>query len=196
MSPEHPQALWVALQVIGVLERLGIDYHLGGSYASSIHGVPRQTQDVDLVADLPTSLAVALVEGLGPDYYADAESALRAAKQRSSFNVLHLATGVKVDIFCLGDSAFDRAEFERARPAQLRGLGRDVEVRIKSPEDTVLRKLAWFRSGGEVSDRQWGDVVGCLEAQGETLDRSYLERWAAELGVQDLLERAWTDSRT
>lgn len=75
MSPERPEALQVALQVIEIFETLGVDYHLGGSYASSIHGVPRQTQDLDLVADLGASQASAFIELLGTEFYADVESA-------------------------------------------------------------------------------------------------------------------------
>jgi hypothetical protein len=177
----------VALRVIEIFEALGVEYHLGGSYASSVHGVPRQTQDVDLVANLLPGHVDPLVAALGADFYADAEPARRALEQRSSFNVLHLPSGVKVDIFCLGDSAFDRSEFERAQPTRLFG-DEAVRVRVKTEEDIVLRKLQWYRLGGEVSDRQWNDVLGCLRAGPR--DLGYLRHWARELQVADLLERA------
>jgi hypothetical protein len=176
----------VALRVIEAFGALGVEYHLGGSYASSIHGVPRQTQDVDLVAKLAPDQIGPLIAALGSDFYADAESARRAVAHRSSFNVLHLASGVKVDVFCLGNSPFDRSEFERAEPVQL--FGEPVRIRVKTAEDIVLRKLQWYRLGGEISDRQWSDVVGCLETRPRDLD--YLRRWAGELGLSDLLERA------
>jgi hypothetical protein len=179
--------------VIEILERLGVEYHLGGSYASSIHGVPRQTQDVDLVAKLLPGQIELLVEALGSDFYADSESARSAVAQRSTFNLLHLASGVKVDIFCFGDSAFDRSEFERAEPTRLYGDD-EVRIRVKTAEDIVLRKLQWYRLGGEISDRQWGDVVGCLEAAAR--DLSYLRHWARELGLADLLERALAAARS
>jgi hypothetical protein len=187
LTPTHPEGLRVALRVIEIFEALGIEYHLGGSYASSVHGVPRQTQDVDLVAKLAPEQIEPLVAALGGDFYADAESARRALEQRSSFNVLHLASGVKVDIFCLGDSAFDRSEFERARPTRLYG-DEAVRIRVKTAEDIVLRKLQWYRMGGETSDRQWSDVLGCLGAGARDID--YLRHWAKDLGVADLLERA------
>jgi hypothetical protein len=187
LTPSHPEGLRVALRVIEIFGNLGVEYHVGGSYASSIHGVPRQTQDVDLVAKLRPEQIEPLIVALGSEFYADAHSAHQALAQRSSFNLLHLASGVKVDIFCLGDSAFDRSEFARAEPTPL--FGDDpVRIRVKSAEDIVLRKLQWYRLGGEVSDRQWTDVVGCLRAGKRDVD--YLERWAAELGVADLLERA------
>jgi hypothetical protein len=187
LTPTHPEGLRVALRVIGIFETLGIEYHLGGSYASSVHGVPRLTQDVDLVAKLAPEQIEPLVAALGGDFYADAEPARRALEQRSSFNVLHLASGVKVDIFCLGDSAFDRSEFERARPTRLYD-DEAVRIRVKTAEDIVLRKLQWYRMGGETSDRQWSDVLGCLGATARDID--YLRHWARDLGVADLLERA------
>ena len=177
----------MALRVIDIFETLGIQYHLGGSYASSIHGVPRQTQDVDLVAKLLPEHVEPLVAALGSDFYADAEPAYRALAQRSSWNVLHLASGVKVDIFCLGDSAFDRSEFERAELTRLYGED-PVRIRVKTAEDIVLRKLEWYRLGGETSDRQWNDVIGCLRAGARDID--YLRHWARELELTDLLERA------
>jgi hypothetical protein len=187
LTPTRPEGLQVALRVIDAFERLGVEYHLGGSYASSIHGVPRQTQDVDLVADLRPHHVEPLVAELGAEFYADPVPARRAVEQRSSFNVLHLSSGVKVDVFCRGDSAFDHSEFERAQPTKL--FGHDpVMVRVKSAEDTVLRKLHWYRMGGESSDRQWNDVLGCLGAARR--DVAYMRRWARQLGVEDLLEVA------
>lgn len=192
MTPSQPEGLRVALRVIEIFESLGIAYHLGGSYASSIHGVPRQTQDVDLVADIGPEQIEPFIAALGADFYADAEPARRALAQRSSFNVLHLSSGVKVDVFCLGDSAFDRSEFERAELTPLYDEP-PRRIRVKTAEDTVLRKLEWYRIGGEISDRQWTDVIGCLRAGPRDLD--YMRRWARELDVADLLERALAMAR-
>ncbi len=69
-----------------------------------------------------------------------------------------------------------------------------VEVSVASAEDTLLAKLEWYRMGGEVSERQWRDVLGALKVQAGALDLEYLHRWASELGVDDLLERALTQS--
>lgn len=181
----------VALVVIGILDRLGIEHHLGGSYASSIHGTPRQTQDVDLVVDLELEAIPGLIDALGRDFYAEPISARRAVAAKSSFNVVHLSTGVKIDLFCRGDEPFDDIEFERAQPVPIYE-SEDVYtlVRVKTVEDTILRKLQWYRLGGEQSDRQWTDVLGCLKGQSTTLDYDHLNRWGRELGIEDLLERA------
>ena len=128
-----------------------------------------------------------MIAALGSDFYGDVASARRALAHRSSFNLLHLASGVKVDVFCLGDTAFDRSEFERAESTRLFGDD-SVRIRVKTAEDIVLRKLQWYRLGGEVSDRQWSDVLGCLQAGAR--DLHYLRQWARELGLSDLLERA------
>lgn len=189
MSPELPQALQVALRVIDVLESMGIQYHLGGSYASSIHGIPRQTQDIDLVVDLTPDSAAALAQRLAGEFYADARSASEAAREKRSFNLIHLDSGIKVDLFVLAAAPFDVEEFRRHRRERVQ-LEPERFAYVKSPEDIVLRKLQWYRMGGEVSDRQWADVEGIVRTQGEALDREYLRRWARELKVDDLLERA------
>ena len=193
MTPERPEALRVALEVIGLLDGLGIRYHLGGSYASSVHGTPRQTQDIDLVIEVDETSVTELISRLPEDYYRDLDIALEAVRQRSSFNLIHLASGVKIDLFVRGDEPFDREEFARSREITLASApGRTL--RVKSAEDTILRKLQWFRLGGEVSDRQWTDVLGILANQQTALDFDYLERWARELEIDDLLEQARGDA--
>lgn len=191
MSPEIPEALRVAVHLVTILEDLEIPYHLGGSIASSVHGIPRMTQDVDLVARLTAESAVALARLASSDYYVDVEAARQAASERASFNLIHRDSGVKIDIFVCGESRFDREEFRRHRRERVQAEP-VADVFVKSAEDTVLRKLQWYRLGGEVSDRQWADVLGVVRTQGELLDRAYLEKWAHELGVEDLLARIFS----
>ncbi len=179
----------VPLQVIAVLEEMGVPYHVGGSFASSIHGVPRQTRDLDLVVELSFSHVAAFAACLQAEFYVEAESIQRAVERRSHFNLIHHGTGFKVDLFVSGGGAFDRMEMARAA---LHALGDETprSVRVKSAEDTLLRKLAWYRLGGEMSDRQWNDVLGILRTQTGRLDLAYLRTWAATLDVADLLDRA------
>ncbi len=180
--------------VLDRLEALGVPWHIGGSVASSMLGVARATLDVDVVADLPVESARPFVEGLGTGYYADEQAILEAIRRRSCFNLVHLATMVKVDVFLPGDRPFDRAAFARRRRDEWGEGASHRELWVASAEDIVLYKLEWFRQGGEVSDRQYQDVVGVLRVQGPRLDEVWLATWAAALGVSDLLERALRDA--
>ncbi len=189
MTPEQPETLRVALEVVEVFAELGIEYHLGGSYASSIHGIPRQTQDIDFVVDLDEASVIMLLDRLPDDYYRDAEAAGEAVRSRASFNVIHLGSGVKIDLFVAGAEPYDRVELSRSCEVRLPSAP-DRRLRVKSAEDTILRKLQWFRLGGETSERQWDDVLGVMQSQGPDLDFDYLELWAKRLGIEDLLDQA------
>ena len=192
MTASEPEAIRVAFLVIDALEKLAIPYHVGGSYASSVHGIPRQTQDIDFVIDLSLEQIPALTASAGEDFHVDSGAAERAVVRRSSFNLIHRPSGVKVDLFIRKHSPFDDSEFTRSIPVRLLGAG-DREVLVKSAEDTVLRKLLWYRMGGGVSDRQVSDVRGILQIQGDRIDLEYLKHWAARLDLSDMLNRLLTD---
>jgi hypothetical protein len=180
----------VTLTVADALEALGVPYAIGGSFASSLHGVIRATMDADLVADLRIEQVAPLAQALGDAFYADEEMMRNAVRQHSSFNLIHLETMFKVDVFVARPRAFDRSQLARR---QLHMLNEDPEryAYVASPEDIVLAKLEWSHVGGETSDRQWRDVLGVLKVQGDRLDLEYMQRLAAELSVVDLLRRAF-----
>ncbi|MBN1868108.1 hypothetical protein JW916_12555 [Candidatus Sumerlaeota bacterium] len=188
-----PDMFPAILPVIEAFEELGIGYHIGGSVASSFHGLPRSTLDVDLVADLLPEHVAPLVQRLANAFYVSEDMVRDAVKRRSSFNLLHLDTMVKVDVFSLGSTPFDRSAFARAQEGILESEGGTRSLRFASAEDTVLHKLVWYKSGGQVSERQWSDVLGVLRVQATALDREYMSHWASELKVSDLLQRALTD---
>jgi hypothetical protein len=174
--------------VVEVLERLGVVYHIGGSVASSAHGSPRATNDVDLVVDLRREHVAPLCDALAGAYYVSAELLHDAIVHRSCANVLHLASGYKVDLFVCRGGEYDRC-------ALLRFVDRSLEpgtrgFQVATAEDILLRKLEWYRAGGETSDRQWNDVLGIVRLRERDLDHAYLDRWAAHLRVEDLLQRA------
>ena len=190
MPPQ--EALAATVPVIEALVRLGVRYYVGGSLASSAHGVPRSTLDADLVADLALSQVPVLVAELHPAYYIHEPAVRDAVLRKASFNAIHLATGFKVDVFVLKDRPYDLLAIERRRQLPL-DPDNPSTVFVASAEDTVLAKLEWYRLGDEVSERQWNDLVGVMKTQYDALDRHYLKRWAGELNVTDLLARAWQE---
>lgn len=170
--------------VVDALERLGAVYMVAGSFASNFHGVPRMTQDADLVADLDERGVLRLVRDLERDFYVSEEAAREAVRLRRLFNAIHFATGFKVVIVIKKDRPFSEEELSRRIAGGLAGRS----ARFASPEDTILSKLEWARDAA--SDRQYADAQGIMNVQGASLDWGYLERWADDLGVRDLLNRA------
>ncbi len=194
MAPDGlPDPFRVALAITGILDRLGVRYVTAGSLASSVHGEPRSTDDVALVADLRAAHAAPLVAALRDEWYVSEEALRDAIARGDAFNAIHLASGVKVDVFVVGKDAFDAHRVARGRNVRVRAEPAAV-LRVDAAEYTVLRKLEWFRRGGETSDRQWRDVVGILRAQGDRLDRGELATWADRLAVSDLLARATAEA--
>ncbi|HET6594043.1 MAG TPA: DUF6036 family nucleotidyltransferase [Anaerolineales bacterium] len=187
------EATRLTLLVTQTLERLGIPYAVGGSLASSLHGVMRSTLDVDIVADMQSEHIQSLVEALSNEFYADDEMMRDAIERQSSFNLIHYETAFKVDIFIRKSRAFDQMQLDRRRLSII-ASDPDESVYVTSPEDTVLAKLEWYRMGGEVSDRQWRDIIGVLKTRAGELDLEYLRQWASELHVNDLLERVLKES--
>jgi len=183
----------VTLFVTQTLERLGIPYAVGGSLASSLHGVMRSTLDVDIVADMRLEHIQPLVAALSKDFYADDEMMRDAIEHKSSFNLIHYDTTFKVDIFIRKSRAFDQMQLERRRTSII-ATDPEQSVYVTSPEDVILSKLEWYRMGGEVSDRQWRDILGVLKTRAGDLELVYLRKWAQELKVTDLLERALKES--
>jgi hypothetical protein len=178
----------ITLLVAQTLERIGVPYAVGGSLASSLHGIMRSTLDVDILADMKFEHIQPLVTALSSEFYADDEMMRDAIEHHSSFNLIHYETAFKVDIFIRKTRAFDRMQLERRRSAII-ATDPEQSVYVVSPEDIILAKLEWFRMGGEVSDRQWGDVMGVLKTRAGDLDLDYLRKWGGELKVGDLLER-------
>ena len=179
--------------VAETLDALGVRYYLGGSVASSAHGIARASLDADIVAALEPEHVDSLVKRLVSAYYIPADRLRSAVAARSSCNFIHLATMFKIDVFVSKGRPFDRQAAERARPQAIDEAPDAPRFPVASPEDTVLAKLEWFRLGGEISERQWWDVVGILRVTADA-DRAYLGRWADSLGVADLLERALADA--
>lgn len=171
-------------RLVAMLDRAQIPHMVAGSFASTLHGTPRSTQDIDLVIDPSGEALSAFVAGLAPDeYYASDAAARDAFRRRSQFNVIDMATGWKADLIVRKNRPYSVEEFRRRKPEQILG----VDVFVATPEDTVLTKLEWAAMSG--SERQLRDVTGILDVKREDLDRAYIERWAQELDVLDAWRR-------
>jgi hypothetical protein len=189
MNAGETELLLAVSRVVAAFDGLGVEYLVGGSVASSVFGEPRQTLDADLVARVFGRHAKPLVEMLSQDFYADLPSIESAIQTQGSFNLIHLETVTKVDVFVRWRDPFGQSQFAR-REKKAVGQAPPLELFFASAEDTVLAKLEWYRKGGSVSDKQWRDLLGVLKVQGGALDRTYLTEWAGKLGVTDLLEKA------
>lgn len=184
------EPLLVVARLARTFDALAIRYVVGGSFASSLYGIPRATQDVDLVAEIELPHVDAITGALVDEFYVDAGMIRDAIRRRASFNVIHLATMFKADVFIPKGDAWSHEELSRARSERFDTTEGPLTIRFASAEDTLLHKLIWYRLGNEVSDRQWGDVLGLLKVQSGSLDLEYLEQWARLLDVWDLLGRA------
>jgi hypothetical protein len=175
-----------ATLVLAALDRFEIPHMVAGSHASSYHGKPRSTNDIDLVIAPRTrrSLVEFAEAFVDERFYASAFAAEEAFRVRGMFNVIDTQTGVKVDLILRKSRPFSESEFARRRPARIFG----VPVFVATPEDTILSKLEWAKLGE--SERQLLDVEGVVAMAGPALDLTYIERWARELDLTALWERA------
>ena len=185
--------LVVLFEITNAFDSLGIDYVVVGSLASSIHGEYRASGDIDMVAEIQPEHIGRLVSCLEKTFYIDDLAVRRAIAHGRKFNVIHLSAIFKVDVFAastnLGKQQLARRQLYELDP------GMPERVWVATAEDTILAKLHWYRIGGEVSELQWRDVRGIIGTRGDQLDLEYLQRWAEQEGLNDLLERALTESQ-
>ncbi len=167
-------------RIIGALEQAGIPYMLTGSFASSYHGIPRTTQDIDIVI-APTLEQIRAFITLLPEneYYADEDAAIEAQKHGGQFNVIDFATGWKVDLIARKARPFSRTEFDRRNSVDFQG----IKLAIATAEDVLIAKLEWAKLGE--SQRQIEDAAGILRISGDGLDFEYLYRWIQALNLMD-----------
>lgn len=174
--------------VTDTFNSLGVEHAIGGSVASIVHGIMRNTLDVDIVAALTFETAVAFHDALKDTFFIDLPMIESAIASSSSFNIFHQETMLKVDVFIPKNRLFDKRQLENRVLSNL--PAGSVPQYVASAEDTILAKLAWYRLGNEVSERQWRDVLGVLKVQEDRLDVAYMREMAATLAVGDLLEQA------
>lgn len=186
-------AIGVTILVTQALEKTGVPYFIGGSLASTFYGMVRTTQDSDIIADLKTEHIPFFLAELNAEFFIDDQMIVHAIERHSSFNLIHRESMFKVDVFVPKPRAFITSQFSRARKENL-SSDPQVTAYVTSPEDILLAKLEWYRMGGEVSERQWRDVLGVLKIQAGVLDLDYLHRMGRELQVDDLVGRALSEA--
>lgn len=178
-------------RVVATLDAARIGYMITGSVASSLQGEPRSTHDIDIVVVIKPEQVAAISKAFPPpEYYVDADAIQEAIQQKSSFNLIDMQSGYKVDFWLLTESEFDRSRFTR----RIREKIDDCFMAVSSPEDTILMKLNWAKlSGG--SEKQFTDAMRVFELQYARLDQIYLTSWATQLGVTDLWDRLLAESQ-
>ncbi|MCX7047143.1 MAG: hypothetical protein NTX50_16855 [Candidatus Sumerlaeota bacterium] len=181
--------------VVQIFEKLGVPYYVTGAMASSLHGVARTTLAVDIVAQLSLQHVELFAAALEDSYYLNREMIQDAVEHHSSFNILHLESMYKVDIFAQKDGAFDLSVMERKKSIQITEP-ESMEFFVAANEDTIISKLDWYRKGGEVSDKQWNDILGMLQIHEGVLDMDYMRHWADELNLGNLLAEAIQDAKS
>jgi hypothetical protein len=180
--------------VLRILDDLNIRYAIGGSLASSVHGQARYTQDANInVEPFPGKERLFALRFPSEEYYVDEVMIRDAVTRRASFNILHLFTGFKIDIFVQKNRPFDKEVLARRIKTPVFGES-EGEFGLITAEDTILLKLEWYRLGGEISDRQWNDILGVMKTQSDRLDTAYLDHWAVEICVKDLFDRVRTQA--
>ena len=178
MTPEDALAL-----LLSKLDACKIPYMIAGSFASNMHGLPRATQDADIVIEADRASLERFLESLGQDFYKSEEAAREALLRRQIFNVIHLETGFKIDLIIRKSRPFSETEFSRRQSAFYLGTTRW----FATAEDTILVKLEWSKQGE--SERQFNDALNVAKVQRHNLDRSYLRKWASELDLSDLVDQ-------
>jgi hypothetical protein len=185
----EPEEYLVLKQLTDVLDDLKISYAIGGSIASSLYGKVRFTQDADITVAPFADKAGQLYDVLKESFYISKDAMYQAISNRGSFNIIHLKSAFKIDIFIQKDDDFHRQLFLRRKKVKL-----DESINhlfdIVSAEDIILLKLQWYKSGGCISERQWSDVLGVLSVQGQSLDMRYLGSCSEKLGLAEILQKA------
>jgi hypothetical protein len=187
--------IYLARKLAVILESLNIPYYIGGSVASSLQGELRYTEDLDLVINIQANQVQSILNVLSKDFYISDIAVDDAIRGRtSSFNVIDLETTEKADMFVMRNDGFAISKMERKQLYIPVNRPTSDGIYLCSPEDTILQKLVWYRMTKNESQRQWRDVLGVMKLQGDRLDFEYLQKWAEELSLSDLLETASTES--
>jgi hypothetical protein len=168
--------------VVGVLEHLHISYIVTGSVAAMAYGEPRLTNDIDIVADVRLAHIPGLLEAFPVDDFYISDGMIRdAILRKTQFNIIHPASGLKVDVIIFKDTLFDHSRFSRAR---ILTPGESYRANFASPEDVIIKKMEYYREGG--SEKHLRDIAGIIKISSDQIDNQYIDKWARELGLEEI----------
>ncbi|HEM49037.1 MAG TPA: hypothetical protein ENO27_02385 [Caldithrix sp.] len=191
---KNPDILLAIKPVIKAFEKLDIPYYIGGSIASSLHGIARATIAVDVIADISQTHVIDLINFLSDTYYIEEEPIREAINRKSSFNLIHLDTMIKIDVFIHKKDPFNKSAITRKHKDLLVEGDDETDYYFASPEDVILNKLRWYEMTNRVPERQWLDITGVIKVQGDSLDKEYLLKWSEYLKVSRLLKDAFSEA--
>jgi hypothetical protein len=167
--------------LVTALESLGLRYFVTGSTVTIFYGEPRFTNDIDVVVDLPNSAVSDFCERFPEgEFYVSEEAVRDAIVRRSQFNIIHPASGLKIDVMIPDGSPFNRSRFDRAKRVR---AGADWDASFATPEDAIIKKLEYYREGR--SEKHLRDIAGILKTSRDEVDLEYIERWISELVLED-----------
>jgi hypothetical protein len=191
---QNPDFLLAINPLITIFNKQSIAYYISGSVASSIYGIARSTMDIDIIADLKVNHVSSMIKSLEKEYYIDEDMIKDAITRQSSFNLIHLKTMIKIDVFIHKFEEYSEQVLLRKRKDKIDINKESPQLFFSSPEDIIINKLLWYESGSRVSERQWLDVLGVIKIQSKNLDFEYLLKWADKLHILELLKTALLDS--
>ncbi len=187
-----PDLLVTLDSIAEIFEQLNIPYYIGGSIASSTHGMRQAAKDIDIVASISYAHVPTFIAMIQADYYVDEKAVDKAIQEHTVFSIIHLDTLFKVDVFVPEADELNQQTFKRTQEYVLEKDNHSFH--LESPEDIILMKLKQYKHVEKNTDDQWNDILGVFKVQGLTLDFAYLDRWASLFNVQDLLKSASLDA--
>lgn len=184
-----PQELKILADFAEILDKLQISYAIGGSIASSIYGQVRFTQDADITVEPFDDHAEKFYQDIKSDFYISKTAMYQALKDKTGFNLIHLSSAFKIDIFIRKDTNYQKQLLSRRKLIKLQDSHQNP-VSVVSPEDIILLKLQWYKQADCSSERQWNDVLGVIKIRKKEIDIEYLRKWSCILGINELLQNA------
>ena len=169
-------------KVIEVFERARVPYLVTGSVAAMAYGEPRLTNDIDIVAAINEQHIPELLAAFpSEEFYIDADMIKEEIRRGGQFNIIHPASGLKVDVLIKNNTEFDTSLFNR--PRRIRPV-EAYQANFASPEDVIIKKMEYYNKGG--SEKHLRDITGILKISKGAVDLEYITRWAASLGLSEV----------